>query len=269
MSPFVRVKVAWAIGKGNQASRRGDTAGAVEKYRSARDYALTHNATGDALVAGMLLADELKDAGDLPAAESEFDWVASHATEVDAVTFGGRRVRASELESRALDELVDLAGGDHATVCARLESLLAAATRRHDRRLTANTMGRLGDAYRDRSDHPAAERWYEQAATEFANLADVDRQAAVHRGWARSAELAGDTEQALRRYEQALTFYRQTGDVANQANGHGQLGDVRRALGDLAGARADYSAAVTLFRQLGDADGEARATRLLGQVAGR
>jgi tetratricopeptide (TPR) repeat protein len=257
------MKVAWTIGKGNQASRRGDTAGAIEKYRAARDNARANNVAAEALVAGMLLAEELGNAGDLAAAESEFAWLAAHCAEVEAITFAGRRVRASELETQALDNLIDLAGDDRATVCDRLERLLAAATRHHDRRLIADTMARLGDACRELPDHPAAQRWYEQAATEFANLADIDRQAAVQRGWARSAELAGDAEQALRRYEQALAFYRQIGDVANQANGHGQLGDVRRSMGDLPGARAEYSAAVTLFNQAGDAEGAARAARLL------
>ncbi len=268
MSLLARVKVAWTIGKGNQASQRGDTAGAIEKYRSARDYALAKNATGDALMAGMLLADELKSSGDLHSAESEFEWVASRCPEVGVVTFAGRQIRAFEIETEALDDLVDIAvaGDDEPKVRERLESLLAAANRQNDRRLAANTMARLGDAYRKLSDHPAAQRWYQQAATALGDLADVEGQAVVHRSWARSAQLAGDREQALRRYEQALGFFRQTGDVANQANGHGQLGDVRRALGDLPGARADYRAAVTLFQQAADPEGEARAARMLRRL---
>lgn len=265
MGLVVRVKVAWSIGKGNQASRRGDWATAIYHYRSARDSAIAGGVLGDALGAGLLLAGELREAGDITSAVAEYGSVIDRCREVDAFAFGGRRFRASEVEVEAIEELIDIANvrRDQAMVQQRLEQLVESAVYHHDRRLGSSAMARLGDACRELGNHASAQQWYQRALGEFADLGDVKGQAETYRSWGRSVQLSGNQQEALVLFRKALSHYQLSGDLPNQANQHGQLGDVRCALGDLPGAREEYEMARNLFRRTGDADGEARALRLI------
>ncbi|HMK78378.1 MAG TPA: tetratricopeptide repeat protein [Xanthobacteraceae bacterium] len=182
--------------------------------------------------------------------------------------------QSAALTARQLPQAIEASAG--ITVLLRFTGLGTSATIRKlataaheagDTRGEANCIRDLGDIARDRSDHEAARKAYEQALPLYRQLGQVRGEAECISGLGDIALARSDHEPARKAYEQALPLYRRAVNIRGEANCIQSLGEIALRRSDHDVARTAFEQALPLYRQIGDIVGEANCIHRLGLIA--
>ncbi|MDQ3430746.1 MAG: tetratricopeptide repeat protein [Actinomycetota bacterium] len=134
---------------------------------------------------------------------------------------------------------------------------LASARRARDRRGTAELLGKVGVAYRERGEHDRAEECFREALDAWTKLGDDEGVAWVAGRYAQGCRELGRLDEAVRLCHQALEAARRTGNRRQAGVLHNNLSGIHRDAGRLDEALEHSSLALAAFEAVGYRRGEA------------
>jgi tetratricopeptide (TPR) repeat protein len=199
------------------------------------------------------------------------DYVAEGRARLEAIlALGGAEARRRPTWAKVAGYAGSLAShrqGDYDATLALHDAGLAVYRELGDPRGIISHLCGIGFSERERGNHAAARRSFEQCVVECRKLGDKRSLAAALSNLASAVSALGNHSQACTILDEATRLFREIGDWSGVAWACNHLGDVARDRGDFVEAARVYQEGLAIFRKTADQWGMARSCADLGFLA--